>query len=199
LGAENIFVAGLARIYMAPVGTIAPDGVDGVPMPDGWYDIGLFTPDSLRWSVDVQFDDIEAHQSNKPVRRIQTQDAATLEADLLEWTAESFMAVFGGGRIEKITPAGGGTPYYRFTPPSMGARQEISVCVELQDGNRRMRRIIPRAMQTEGVEQQIDRTSASVLPLRLSVLGSGLGDDYYDLFGVGFGPAFESAIPPEEL
>ncbi|MGW0485792.1 phage tail tube protein [Nonomuraea sp. NPDC003214] len=195
MGAENVFVPQIARIWMAPVGTVAPDGPT-VTMPTGWYDIGLFTPDSLNWATDPQFEEARAHQSNYPVRRWQTEDAATLECDLMEWSLQSFQAVYGGGTIEKITPTGDPAPpvYYKFTPPAIGSRTEIAVCMELGDGTKRVRRMIPRAEQAEGVEQSFERTANSTLPLRLSVLGGDIGDPFYDMIS-GTWAAFEPPAP----
>ncbi|MER5649599.1 hypothetical protein [Streptosporangium sp. NPDC002524] len=172
----------MAKLWLGPVGTVAPDGPT-VTMPTGWKDVGLFTPDSLNWATDPQFEEARAHQSNYAVRRWQTEDSATLEVDLMEWTLESFRAVYGGGTIEEITPSGSPAPpsYFKFTPPAIGSRQEVAVCLELGDGPRRMRRMIPRAEQAEGVEQSFERASNSTLPLRLSVLGGDVGAPYYDL------------------
>ncbi len=190
VGAENIFNPSMARIWLAPVGTIAPDGPN-VVMPAGWYDAGQFTPDSLNYKSDPKFEDVKAHQSNYTVRKLHTEDSADLEADLLEWTLKSFQAVFGGGTIEEVTPAVG-AHYYKFVPPEIGGRVEVSACVELSDGARKMRRIIPRCMQTSGVEQKLEKVSASTLPLRMSVLGSDIGPASYDVFNL----AFASFAPP---
>lgn len=180
MGAENVFIPQQARLWLAPVGSPAPEGPT-VAMPTSWFDIGLFTPDSFNWSTDPSFEETRAHQSNYAVRRWQTEDAATIEVDLLEWSLNSFRAVYGGGTIEKITPEGGGSPYFKFTPPAIGARVETAACLELIDGNKRLRRMVPRCEQTEGVEQSFEKTSASTLPLRLSVLGGDIGAPYYDL------------------
>ncbi|MFC4014698.1 hypothetical protein ACFOY2_46260 [Nonomuraea purpurea] len=180
MGAENVFIPQQARLWLAPVGTAAPDGPT-VAMPSAWFDIGLFTPDSFNWSTDPSFEETRAHQSNYAVRRWQTEDAATIEVDLLEWSLASFRAVYGGGTIEKVEPAGGGTAYFRFTPPAIGSRTETAACLELIDGNKRLRRMVPRCEQTEGVEQSFQKTEASTLPLRLSVLGGDVGAPYYDL------------------
>lgn len=183
MGAENVFVPQIARLWLAPVGTAAPDGPT-VAMGEDWYDIGLFTPDSLNWATDPQFEEARAHQSNYAVRRWQTEDAATLEVDLMEWTLAAFRAVYGGGTIDEVTPTGSPAPppYYRFTPPVIGARVETAACLELGDGNRKMRRMVPRCEQAEGVEQSFEKTSNSILPLRLSVLGGDIGAPYYDMY-----------------
>ena len=190
--ASNIVVAQMARVYLAPVGTAAPAGPATV-MPSEWREVGLFTPDSLGWSTDPSFEEVRSHQSNFPTRRFQTEDAASAEVDLQEWTGENFMAVYGGGTVEEVAAVVGPPAiplHYRYTPPAVGGRSEVAAVIEIIDGTKHYRRIIPRCEQAEGVEQSFERTSESTLPLRLSVLGSDIGDPWYDLTD---DPAFEPA------
>lgn len=190
--ANNIVVAQMARVYLAPVGTAAPAGPVTV-MPANWREVGLFTPDSLGWSTDPSFEEVRSHQSNFPTRRFQTEDAAAVEVDLQEWTGENFKAVYGGGTVV-VVPAVVGPPaipeHYRYSPPAVGGRTTVAACIEIIDGTKHYRRMIPRCEQSEGVEQSFERTSESTLPLRLSVLGSDLGDPWYDLTD---DPAFDPA------
>lgn len=175
--ANNIMVAQMARVYLAAVGTAAPTtAVSAVAV--GWKEVGLFTPDSLGFSTDPSFEEVRSHQSNYPTRRFQTEDAATVSVDLQEWTADNFIAVYGGGEVTTIT----GPPVtYRFAPPQIGGRKTVAALIEIIDGTKHYRRIIPRCEQSEGVEQTFEKTSESTLPLRLSVLGSDVGDPWYDL------------------
>ena len=192
--ANNIVVAQMARVYLAPVGTAAPGG-PAVIMPDGWREVGLFTPDSLGWSTDPSFEEVRSHQSNFPTRRFQTEDAASVEVDLQEWTGENFKAVYGGGEITVVAEQVGPPAipeHYRYAPPKIGGRSTVAACIEIIDGTKHYRRMIPRCEQAEGVEQTFERTSESTLPLRLSVLGSDLGDPWYDLTD---DPAFEPEVP----
>lgn len=179
----RIVVAQMARVWLAPVGTAAPTGPVGA-MPTEWRDVGLFTPDSLGWSTDPSFEEVRSHQSNYPTRRFQTEDAATAEVDLQEWSGDNFSAVYGGGTIVEV-PEQTGPPviplHYKFSPPKVGARQTVAACIEIIDGSKHYRRIIPRCEQSEGVEQTFEKTSESTLPLRLSILGSDIGDPWYDL------------------
>lgn len=192
--ANRIVVAQDARVYLAPVGTLAPDGVVP-PMPVGWREVGLFTPDSLSWGTDPDFEEVRSHQSNYPTRRFQTGDAATVEVDLQEWSGENFKAVYGGGTIVTITPTlptgAPNPPYYKFVPPTIGGRKDVACCIELVDGTKKYRRLIPKCSQIEGVDQTFERTSESTLPLRLSVLGADIGDPWYDLNN---DPAFASGL-----
>ncbi len=175
----NIRVAQIARVFLAPVGTAAP--ADAVaPMAAAWREVGLFTPDSLSWATDPSFEEVRSHQSNYPSRIFQTEDAATVSVDLQEWSGANFRAVYGGGTITEVTPVTT-PPTYRFAPPQIGGRTSIACVIEIIDGVVTFRRVIPAAEQREGVEQTFERTSESTLPLRLSVLGSDIGDPWYDL------------------
>lgn len=179
--ATRIVVAQMARLYLAPVGTAAP--VDPVTAPAAaWKDVGYFTPDSLAWSTDPNFEEVQSHQSNYPTRRWQTSDAANIEVDLQEWSVLNFQAVYGGGTIVTV-PASVGPPvvaeHYKFSPPAVGARTETAAMIEIVDGTNIFRMVVPRCQQNEGAEISLERTSESTLPLRLTVIGSDVGDPWY--------------------
>lgn len=180
----------MARVWLAPVGTLAPTTVDEV-MPTGWVDVGLFTPDSLGWSTEPSFDEVRSHQSNYPTRRFQTQDAANAEVDLQEWSAANFQAVFGGGTVTEVQDAMSmPTGTFKFTPPAVGGRTETAAILEIIDGAKKYRRVIPRSQQNAGVAQTFNKTKESTLPLRLAVLGSDVADPFYDLTNdASFDPA----------
>lgn len=179
LNKARIRVAQNARVYLAPVGTAAPaDAV--VPLAAAWREVGYFTPDSLSWSTDPSFEEVRSHQSNFATRRFQTEDNASLSVDLQEWSADNFRAVYGGGTVTEVTPATV-PPTYKFSPPQIGGREQVAAVVEIVDGEITHRRIIPQCEQNEGVEQTMEKGSESTLPLRLAILGSDLGDPWYDL------------------
>jgi hypothetical protein len=175
--ASRLVVPQMARVYLAPVGTAAP--ADPVIAPaTAWREVGYFTPDSLQMATDPSFESAQAHQSAYPIRRWQTTDSATIQVNLQEWSGDNFKAVYGGGTITTVT----GPPlHYKFVPPAIGGRSEIAAMIEIIDGTKHYRRIVPKAMQIEGVEQSFDRTNESTLPLRLTVIGSDTADPWYDL------------------
>lgn len=179
----NITVAQIARVWLAPVGTVAPTG-PVVAMPAAWKEVGYFTPDSLGWTTSPTFEEIRSHQSNYPTRRFQTEDAAAMSVDLQEWNTANFVAVYGGGTVVQVA-AQVGPPavpaYFKFSPPTVGARVQTSACIEIIDGSKHYRRVIPKCEQNEGVEQTFARTAESTLPLRLAVLGADVGDSWYDM------------------
>ncbi|MFD0353011.1 hypothetical protein ACFVHW_04565 [Streptomyces sp. NPDC127110] len=176
----QIVVPARTRIWLAPVGTVAPADAT-VAMPTGWYSVGLTTEDSLKFNEEPQFETVKSAQADFPSRTFQTSDSATIEVDLQQWNSTNFKAVFGGGTITEITPAGGaaGSKHYRFTPPRIGGRSEVATCIEVIDGPKVYRYIIPRAMQMEGVQTDLQKAKEAVLPLRLAVQGADDGDSWY--------------------
>lgn len=177
----RILIPQMARVYLSPVGTAAPaDPV--VALAAEWVDVGYFTPDSLSWATDPAFEEVTSHQSNYPTRRWQTSDSATVEVDLQEWSEINFKAVFGGGTVTLVA-ADVGPPaiaeHYKFSPPAVGARTQTACIIEIIDGAKHYRMIIPKCEQTEGAELSLEKTSESTLPLRLSIIGSDVGDAWY--------------------
>lgn len=188
----RILIPQNARVYLAPVGTAAP--ADPVVAPDAaWKDVGYFTPDSLSWSTDPSFEEVTSHQSNYPTRRWQTGDAATVEVDLQEWSETNFKAIYGGGTVIEV-PASPGPPevvqHYKFSPPAVGARTQTACMIEIIDGVKRYRMMIPKCEQSEGAEISLEKTSEATLPLRLSIIGSDVGDAWWLMTtDEGFAPA----------
>ncbi|MFE1206330.1 IPT/TIG domain-containing protein [Streptomyces sp. NPDC058762] len=174
----EILIPQLSRVWLAPVGTAAPADATS-PMPDGWYTVGLFTEDSLKFNAEPNFEQVRSAQSYYPTRTFQTQDAATIEVDLQQWSGRNFKAVYGGGSITVVTPAGGGAKHYKFAPPRVGGRSEIAAVIEVIDGGKHYRYMIPRTMQMEGVSKDLAKTKESVLPLRLAVQGGDDTDAWY--------------------
>ncbi|MER6616265.1 IPT/TIG domain-containing protein [Streptomyces xantholiticus] len=189
---NEIVIPSITRVWLAAVGTPAPaDAVSA--MPAGWRAVGLTTEDSLKFNSEPTFEQVRSAQSSYPTRTFQTQDAATVEVDLQQWSGENFRAVYGGGTITAVAVAGPpATTHYKFTPPRIGSRTEIAACVEVIDGGKHYRYMIPRTMQMEGVAKDLAKTKESVLPLRLAVQG---GDDTDAWYVITDDPAFQPPAP----
>ncbi|GGR52117.1 phage tail tube protein [Streptomyces griseomycini] len=177
---NEIVIPQLSRVWLAPVGTTAPADATSA-MPAGWYSVGLFTEDSLKFNSEPNFEQVRSAQSAYPTRTFQTTDAATIEVDLQQWSGKNFRAVYGGGSITVVTPEGGGSKHFRFAPPRIGGRTEIAAVIEVIDGGKHYRYVIPRTMQMEGVSKDLAKTKESVLPLRLAVQGGDDTDAWYVL------------------
>lgn len=190
--ATQIVVPARTRLWLAVTGTTAPTDATA-PMPEGWFSVGLTTEDSLKFNEEPQFEQVKSAQTDFPSRTFQTSDSATIEVDLQQWNSKNFKAVFGGGTISEITPEGStGVKHYKFAPPRIGGRTEIAAVIEVVDGPKTYRYIVPRAMQMEGVQTDLQKAKESVLPLRLAVQG---GDDSDAWYMITNDPAFAEAAP----
>lgn len=188
---DRIFVNGSAHVFLGEVGTPAPTDPAG-PFDAGLVEVGLFTEDSLNFSTEPNFEEVRSHQSDYPTRRMQTSDDATIAVDLQEWSGENFTSAYGGGQV---TETGPGTNIFKYSPPTLGARQEKMCVVQCIDGDKYATLVVPRCIQVEGVEQDLGKGSEALLPLRLSILGSGEGDAWYWLMSdeTAFAPAVGTA------
>jgi hypothetical protein len=177
--ATQIVVPARTLVWLAPVGTAAPADATAA-MGTGWFSVGLTTEDSLKFNEEPQFETVKSAQSDYPSRTFQTSDSATIEVDLQQWNGANFKAVFGGGTITTVTPAGGGaSTHYKFVPPKVGGRSEIAAVIEVIDGGKHYRYVVPRAMQMEGVQNDLQKAKEAVLPLRLAVQGGDASDAWY--------------------
>ncbi|MFF9901226.1 hypothetical protein [Streptomyces longispororuber] len=175
---NEILVPAHVRIWLAPVGTTAPSDAT-VAMPEGWRAVGFTTEDSLKFNSEPNFEQVRSAQSSHPTRTFQTTDASTVEVDLQQWSGANFKAVYGGGSLSEITAKDGTSKHYKFVPPRIGGRTEIAACVEVSDGGKHYRYMLPRTMQMEGVSKDLAKAKEAVLPLRLAVQGGDDADAWY--------------------
>ncbi len=174
----RLLIPARTYVYLAPPATVAPaDSV--VALDPGWINVGHTTPDSMAFSTDPEFDEVASAQSDFPVRRFQTSESGTVSVDLLEWSTRNLQAAYGGGVVTSLPVAAGAPPQYKFVPPKLGERTERSAIMEVIDGTKRYRYIFPRVFQIEGVENNLNKGSASTLPLRLAILGSDVSEPWY--------------------
>lgn len=184
---NEIVIPSVTRVFLAPVGTEAPADATS-PMDEALRNVGLTTEDSLKFNSEPNFEQVRSAQSSYPTRTFQTQDAATVEVDLQQWSGGNFRAVYGGGTITAVTVADPpDTKHYKFVPPRIGSRTEVMAVIEVIDGGKHYRYVIPRTMQMEGVSKDLAKTKEAVLPLRLAVQG---GDDLDAWYVLTDDPAF---------
>lgn len=177
LNANQILVPSRIRVYLGPVGTVAP--VDATTVPGvGWLDVGHTTEDSLSFETSPEFDEFKSAQSDFVVKKFQTTDAATVQVDLAQWNTTNFKAVYGGGTVAALA----GVPtQYKFTPPKIGERTELACIVDVIEGGKHYRYVYIKTAQSEGVAQALNKGTAVILPLRLDVLGADGVDSWYML------------------
>lgn len=175
----RILIPQIARLYLAAVGTAAPAGPVATPGA-GWVEVGYFAPDSLQFQTSPTFQEVRSHQSSYPTRRWQAQDSAVLNCNLQEWSTANILAVYGGGTITTVTPTAPALPYYKFSPPTVGGRTQTAAMLEVIDGAKHYRRVIPKCEQDDGVDLTFNKANETMLALKLTVIGSDVGDPWYD-------------------
>lgn len=176
--ASRITIAGNAHIYLAALGTVGPtDATTALDTP--WRDVGYTTEDSLTFTDTPTFGQVRSHQSNYPTRIFQTQEEASVAVELQEFSSDNILATFGGGTITTITPGGTATDQYHYSPPSVGSRVNIAAIAEVIDGTKHYRYVVPNCFQNSGATLKLQKTSAALLPLALSVLGADGVDPWY--------------------
>lgn len=173
---SRIFVNGMARVYIGPVGTAAPTDPTTTTYT-GLVEVGLFTENSLTFTTNPNFNEVRSHQSDYPTRTIQTTDDATISVELQEWDSTNFVHAFGGGAVVSVSD--GPPEIFKYSPPALGSREEVMVAVRCQDGDRVYTLIIPRATQVQGLNANLAKGNAATLPLQLKVLGGSGGDAWY--------------------
>jgi hypothetical protein len=166
-------------VWLAPVGTAAPADAT-IALGTAWRSVGYTSEDSLKFNETPDIQTLKSGQSDFPIRYFQVGDAATIEVDLEQWSAANFQAVYGGGEITEIVVTGPPTAtHYKFTPPRVGGRTEVAALIEVFDGGKHYRFMVPRCMQMDGVASDMSKGAASKLPLRLGVLGDDDTDPWY--------------------
>lgn len=171
----RILIAQMARVYLAPLGSLAPAD-ESAALDAAWREVGLFTPDSLQFTDTPAFDSVSSHQSGYPTRRFQKGEDGSIQVDLQEFSVKNMTGVFGGGTVSQITAG-----HFKWSPPAIGARLDVSCIIQITDGIKQFRLIVPRCTNTEAITKQFRKTNETTLPLRLSLVGSDIGDPWYYL------------------
>ncbi|XTZ13929.1 hypothetical protein ACQSSU_20745 [Micromonospora echinospora] len=171
---SQLVQAKTVRLYLGVVGSTLPTGL-AVP-GTGFWNVGLTNPESCRFRVTPEFERVFAHQSNYPVKILQTSDAAGIDVDLLQWNEKNFRSVFGGGTITEVA---GSPNLYKYVPPSFGVRDELAAILDVLDGAKHYRFIATRTFNESEVELELNKNPEAKLPLRLSILGGDEVDAWH--------------------
>jgi hypothetical protein len=186
LNANQILVPSRIALWLGPVGTPFP--TDATTAPNvAFKHAGHTTEDSLSFETSPEFDSLRSAQADYPVLDFQTADGASIQIDMQQWNASNIKAAYGGGTVEELA---GATGTYKFTPPAIGARKELAAIVDVSMGSKHYRFCYLRTSQNEGVSLGVNKGAASVLPLRLNVLGGDEAEPWYMLTD---DPAFATA------
>lgn len=163
--ATEITVGNSGQVYVAPVGSTLP--TDPTAAPDAaFFGLGYISEDGVTFSTTPDITDFRAWQSRQAVRRELNQQDLQAGFALTQWNEESVVLAFGGGEI--TSPS---TGIYRYDFPDPGdALDERAMVVDVQDGDRNMRIVIPRGNITDATETQFRRSEMALLPITFRAL-----------------------------
>lgn len=146
------------------------------PTGTGFWFAGATDEESLKFPHKPTWQEVTAHQSDYPVKMIQTKSEGSVQITLKEWSAQNFQAVYGGGTFTEIA---GPPALHRFAPPAFNVGLELGCLFDVLSGTYTYRFIVPRCQNLDGVELELPKTKESLLPLSLAILGTDGTDPWY--------------------
>lgn len=171
--ADQIVVAASGSVYVAPVGTTVQTD-PAVALSTTFRELGYVTEEGVTFSDAPDIESIMAWQKATAVREIVTGRSRSASFSLEQWNDATFPLAFGGGAWSDE-----GSGVYKFSPPGENdALDEKCLVVDWADGDRNFRFVAYKGSVTEGVETQLTRSGAAVLPIKFDILANDSGNDW---------------------
>lgn len=163
---DNVVVAGTGDVYVAPEGTALPADLAALIAP--WANLGYIGEDGATFTMSRDQEDVNAWQSQDPVRVLVTNEPKTVEFELLEFGSPDVVELaLRGGAI--AVAAGVAT----FTPPVAGASDVRALVVEAEDDGATFRFCFAAVALSGDVEWQLVKSDATRFPLEFAVQAGG--------------------------
>jgi hypothetical protein len=168
---NEIVVAGTGQVYVAPTGTALPTTGPDQKLNSAFVGLGYHTEDGTTFTVSPDITEFLAWQSRQPIRRDLKAQDLTVAFQLQQWNEENVPLAFGGGEITEVSAG-----IYRYSFPEEGdALDERALVLDVQDGERKMRFVLPKGNVTESVESQFQRSETAKLPITFKALAADDG------------------------
>jgi hypothetical protein len=171
-------VAGSGEVYTAAIGTALPTKTDS-SLNVAFNGLGYHTEDGVSVNQNVDITEFMAWQSKSAIRREQNARDFLITFQLLQWNEINLPLAMGGGTISEPTSG-----QFKYVPPAdTAALEEKAVIVDVDDGTRRVRFVVPRATVTETAEVGFKRNEMAALAVTFKALKPSDGSDaWYALF-----------------
>lgn len=187
LDPAEIFVAGTGHLWLAAVGSAlpAPNSDPTTPPGAAFVDVGYTEEEGVSFTSTVDITEFLVWQATTAVRRSRKLQVQEIGAPLVQWNEATLVAAFGGGSINTT----GSFPTYTF-PVAGDALKEYAVVLDLHDGARNMRLVVPRMNSgLENVEVKFNKDNMAVLQLNLKSLASATAPYITVDDAAGFAPS----------
>jgi len=167
--ARAIHIGLKGQIYEAPTGTRLPAAADETLDP-AFVDLGYTTTEGVRFGYAPETQDIEVWQADDPVRVVATRRPTSFETAFAQLDENTLPVALGGG---VVTPTSDG---FQYSPPAAeDGIEERAIVVDIEDGTKKVRFVVARAVVTEAVEITFNKEGLSSLPANFRVLRPDTG------------------------
>lgn len=158
----NVTVGSEGEIYIAAVDETVPTGMD---TPGGnWEELGFIDENGVTFTVTPNIADINAWQSEDPVRKIVSAKTKAVSFAALEWTVPVIGLALGGG-TDAFTDFG---TYAEYSEATAATEDPRSMIVDFHDGDEDFRFIFEKGTVTGDISTQLTRTNAGVWTITYS-------------------------------
>ncbi|MEU6977470.1 MULTISPECIES: phage tail protein [unclassified Streptomyces] len=176
----EIRVAGSGKLYVAKVGTAAPNfGADAVADWSSWTNLGFTTGDGVTFSKKDKLEAIDSWQSVSPVHYIYSARDLSLKFSLLQFNEDTLPFFMGGGKVDADPAPATGTYKYEIAErPFADVRALGLEFTDVKAGGTTAvtyRFIIPRGQVTATDDIKLNRKAASQLGVTFTAMSNGDG------------------------
>lgn len=175
LEASEVRVAGTGHIWRAPVGTAFPANISTVVDETLYTELGYTSVDGVKFSFGRDVAEVDAWQSRDALRIITKATPRTVEAKFLQMNENTWNTAMGGGTWTTPTPGN-----YLYQPPAADYEDVFTYIVESHDGALKYRWCFRNVQNISGVDVELKRTDATMLPIVVKVLAADGGLPPYD-------------------
>ncbi len=163
--ADEVVVAGSGQLHVAPVGTALPT-TPTAGLNAAFVGLGYTAEDGVSLKSTPEVTEFRAWQNQDAIRRAVKARTIEIGCELLQWNEETVPVAFGGGAITGSGP-------YTYTLPAAGeALAEHAVVLDIVDGERLMRIVVPRMSVADAIEAQFNADNMAGLAIVLKSLAS---------------------------
>ncbi|MEU8758103.1 phage tail protein [Streptomyces sp. NPDC048659] len=176
----EIRVAGSGKLYVAKVGTAAPNfGADATADWSSWTNLGFTTGDGVTFSKKDKLEAIDSWQSVSPVHYIYSARDLSLKFSLLQFNEDTLPFFMGGGKVDADPAPATGTYKYEIAErPFADVRALGLEFTDVKAGGTTAvtyRFIIPRGQVTATDDIKLNRKAASQLGVTFTAMSNGDG------------------------
>lgn len=178
LAAGQVRVAANGEISIGVVGTAVAPTDATTALDASWTGLGYNTDAGLTLSRSVNVNDIAAWQSQVAVRKVPSDQAASVSGEFLQSNKDVAALYFATG-LFAIAGAGPDFKASADVNPSLVVK---AVVLQWEDAAITYRLYFPKCQVTANGDQTLTRTGAVTYPLTFAAIAPDTGTDLFDIF-----------------